>query len=210
MKEILDNFVRSLLIKERKKYFDLIKHLFFEIKYDGGGNAIGVAFADDDQCVEALRIAAAMDRHRYLQAKKAAEVCFEPGGTGDVGLREGEVAAQATPPPRPTSMPPTLGAPYGSDLYAQTAPDILRKAAQHMQDRAAARDQVNGERSMRRTVDAFNALTGHALSERDGWLLMVVLKMARATNTPTGTPDDFEDMAAYAALAGESVQEKKT
>lgn len=85
------------------------------------------------------------------------------------------------------------------------AQQILRKSAQHIEDRAAARDQAEGERSMARTVAAFNALTGHKLSERDGWLFMVQLKAARATNTPTGIADDYEDMAAYAALAGECV-----
>lgn len=85
------------------------------------------------------------------------------------------------------------------------AQDILRKSAQHIDDRAAARDPAQGGRSMARAVAAFNALTGHQLSERDGWLFMVQLKAARATNTPTGIADDYEDMAAYSALAGESV-----
>lgn len=85
------------------------------------------------------------------------------------------------------------------------AAEILRKGAQHIEDRAAARDQPTGERSMARTVGAFNALTGHALTERDGWLFMVALKAARACASPAGVPDDYEDMAAYAALAGESV-----
>lgn len=84
------------------------------------------------------------------------------------------------------------------------APDILKRAAQHMEDRAAARDQAQGERSMRRTVDAFNALTGHQLTERDGWMFMVALKAARACTTPTGIVDDYEDGAAYFGLAGES------
>lgn len=85
------------------------------------------------------------------------------------------------------------------------APDILKKAAQHIEDRAAARDQPEGERSMLRTVTAFNALTGHQLTERDGWLFMATLKAARACNTPTGIADDYEDGASYFALAGESV-----
>lgn len=76
------------------------------------------------------------------------------------------------------------------------APEILAKARQHMEDRAAARDQAAGERSMARTVAAFNALTGRDLSERDGWLFMAVLKAARAFTTPTGIPDDYEDGAA--------------
>lgn len=91
-----------------------------------------------------------------------------------------------------------------------TAADILRKGAQHIEDRAAMRDQPQGERSMARAVGAFNALTGHNLSERDGWLFMVALKAARACNTPTGVADDYEDLAAYAALAGESVAEAGT
>lgn len=91
-----------------------------------------------------------------------------------------------------------------------TAADILRKGAQHIEDRAAMRDQPQGERSMARTVSAFNALTGHNLSERDGWLFMVALKAARACTTSTGVADDYEDLAAYAALAGESVAEART
>jgi len=85
------------------------------------------------------------------------------------------------------------------------AQDILRRSAQHIEERAAARDQEGGERSMARTVAAFNAITGHQVSERDGWLFMAVLKAARACNTPAGIPDDYEDLAAYAALAGECV-----
>ena len=85
-----------------------------------------------------------------------------------------------------------------------SAPDILKRAAKHMEDRAAARDQPGGERSMRRTVDAFNAITGHRVSERDGWMFMVMLKAARACTTPSGLPDDYEDLVAYAGLAGES------
>lgn len=87
----------------------------------------------------------------------------------------------------------------------RSAPDILKRAAQHMEDRAAARDQPGGERSMARTVAAYNALTGQRMSERDGWMFMVCLKAARACTTPTGIADDYEDLAAYAGLAGESV-----
>lgn len=85
------------------------------------------------------------------------------------------------------------------------AQDLLRNSAQHIEDRSAARDQKDGERSMVPTVRAFNALTGHNLSERDGWMFMVVLKSARACSSAKGLPDDYEDLAAYAALAGESV-----
>ena len=85
------------------------------------------------------------------------------------------------------------------------ADDILQAAAQHMQDRAAQRDLPGGERSMRRCVEAFNALTGHTLDEREGWLFMAVLKAARSCANP-GKPsrDDYEDGAAYFGLAGEA------
>lgn len=82
------------------------------------------------------------------------------------------------------------------------AADILRAAAGHIDQRAQLRDTPAGERSMARTVAAFNALTGASISERDGWLFMVLLKSARAT-AGGHNPDDYEDMAAYAALAGE-------
>lgn len=93
---------------------------------------------------------------------------------------------------------------------APDAPAILERSAAHIRDRAAQRDQADGERSMLKCTKAFNALTGHTLSERDGWLFMVLLKGARACTTPTGIADDYEDMAAYAALAGECAASTRT
>lgn len=81
--------------------------------------------------------------------------------------------------------------------------EILNAAAQHIDDRAASRDLPQGERSMSRAVVAFNALTKLDLTEPDGWLFMAVLKAARATGGAYN-PDDYEDGAAYFALAGES------
>jgi hypothetical protein len=87
----------------------------------------------------------------------------------------------------------------------RSAPEILEVAAGHILARGNSRDLPQGERSMRRTVDAFNAITGLVLSERDGWLFMAILKAARAT-AGGHNPDDYEDGAAYFALAGESVE----
>jgi len=56
---------------------------------------------------------------------------------------------------------------------------------------------------MSRTVAAFNGLTGHTLSEVQGWQFMVLLKLARA-NGGAFHLDDYIDGAAYAALAGEA------
>ena len=89
-----------------------------------------------------------------------------------------------------------------------SATDILLAGADALDDRAAQRDQPDGERSMLRTVGAFNILTGHALTEADGWLLMSVLKMARSRGG-RHVLDDYIDGAAYVALAGE-VAEKST
>lgn len=86
------------------------------------------------------------------------------------------------------------------------APDILIAAADCIGDRAEQRDQRDGERSMCRAVETFNTLTGHALSERDGWVFMTVLKLARAQGG-RHVLDDYVDGAAYLALAGESISE---
>lgn len=87
------------------------------------------------------------------------------------------------------------------------AAQILRDAAQAMEDRAKLRDSADtGERSMARAVEAFNALMDPRarLTEQQGWLFMCCLKMARGT---AGAPhlDDAVDLSAYAALWGESM-----
>lgn len=84
------------------------------------------------------------------------------------------------------------------------AADILRDAAAIIEERGKLRDTEQGERSMARAVAAFNTLTGHRLTEIEGWLFMSVLKMARAT---AGKPhlDDWTDLAGYAALGAECV-----
>lgn len=82
--------------------------------------------------------------------------------------------------------------------------DILEKAAGHMADRATTYDRPEGERSMTRTVAAFNEITGHELTESEGWLLMAILKMVRDRQRAAGHADSCEDLVAYAALYGES------
>lgn len=89
-----------------------------------------------------------------------------------------------------------------------TAANLLKAGLQHMDDRAATYDAPAGERSMGKTVAAFNALTGHELTEAEGWLFMGVLKMARTTQG-NFRRDNFEDMAAYAGLYGEAAAKEK-
>ncbi len=81
------------------------------------------------------------------------------------------------------------------------APDLLEKAAATMRERSAERD-TKKERAMKRTILIFNAIFGTAMTEYQGWVFMFCLKMARA-HGGSFREDDYLDMAAYAALAGE-------
>ena len=88
-------------------------------------------------------------------------------------------------------------------LSGHTAHYFLDMANDQLKDRASQRDSPDGERSMRRCVEAFNALYGTRLTETQGWQFMSLLKKARASQGAYRA-DDFVDDAAYAALAGES------
>ena len=89
---------------------------------------------------------------------------------------------------------------------AQEAPAIrlLQVAADHMRARAATYDKPDGERSMGKTVVAFNAVTGCDLSEAEGWLLLQLLKDVRLFQRPGYHADSAEDCIAYAALKAEA------
>jgi len=82
------------------------------------------------------------------------------------------------------------------------AHQILEAGAAHLKDRAALYDKPEGERSMSATVVAFNAVTGHALTVEQGWLMMAILKAVRSQQGGYRS-DSYEDGAAYFALAGE-------
>lgn len=84
------------------------------------------------------------------------------------------------------------------------ATEILNKAAQHMAERSKTYDKPEGERSMGRAVEAFNAITGRDLSESEGWLLLQVLKSVRLFARPGYHADSAEDGVAYAALVAEA------
>lgn len=84
------------------------------------------------------------------------------------------------------------------------ATDILKAAAGHMEARAATYDKPEGERSMGKAVQAFNAITGRDLTEPEGWLLLQVLKDVRLFQRPGYHADSAEDCVAYAALKAEA------
>jgi len=84
-----------------------------------------------------------------------------------------------------------------------TATNILRTAASIIDQRARERD-LPAERSMPHTVRVFSTLTGIHLTEAQGCLFMVVLKLVRSTIGRTN-PDDLIDAAAYMALTLEAL-----
>lgn len=88
-----------------------------------------------------------------------------------------------------------------------SADQILAAAKADIAQRGPLRDQANGERSMGRAIAAFNALHGTALSEVQGWQLQALLKLARATGGKHHA-DDYQDGAAYVALAGEAAAQE--
>ena len=90
----------------------------------------------------------------------------------------------------------------GMTQPAVTAASMLTAALGHMEDRARTYDAPGGERSMGKTVSAFNTITGLALTEEQGWLFMEILKQVRSQQG-NYRADNYEDMVAYAALRGE-------
>lgn len=98
------------------------------------------------------------------------------------------------PPPEPVPGSPAV--------------QLLQRAVEINQLHESDRDLENNERAMRRTVAAFNALTGYDLTERDGNIFMTLVKMGRdqqrvMLGLPVN-PDDFIDGANYLAFAGEA------
>ena len=86
------------------------------------------------------------------------------------------------------------------------APELLGRAAALMHERGQTYDAPEGERSMGKTVAAFNTVTGYELTESDGWLFMALLKAVRACTREAPHQDSLEDLIAYSALYAESRQ----
>ena len=84
------------------------------------------------------------------------------------------------------------------------AQDLLHRAADLMDERGKQYDNPQGERSMQAAVTAFNAISGHSLTESDGFLLMAILKMVRDQQREMPHRDSIDDLVAYASLYGEA------
>lgn len=91
-------------------------------------------------------------------------------------------------------------------LFSPSAQRILEQSIETIAERGQRRDS-GSERSMERIVKVFHALTDHHMTETEGWVFMVVLKLCRER---TGQDvDNWIDGAAYMALAAESVAKSK-
>ena len=101
-----------------------------------------------------------------------------------------EDSVTLTPPAQPIPQP--------------KAPEMLARAAALLHERGKNYDKPEGERSMARTVAAFNAITGRDLSEAEGWLFMQQLKDARNFSRKKPHQDSLEDCIAYSALKAEA------
>ena len=86
------------------------------------------------------------------------------------------------------------------------ATEFLQAAIDTQAERGKQYDSPEGERSMGRTVQAFNAVTGRDLTEAEGWLLLQVLKDVRQWQNPDKYHHDSAlDGVAYASLKAEAL-----
>lgn len=87
-----------------------------------------------------------------------------------------------------------------------TSVGYLQAAIDVQVERGKQYDSPDGERSMGRTVQAFNAITGRDLTEAEGWLLLQVLKDVRQWQNPAKFHEDSAlDCVAYASLKAEAL-----
>lgn len=137
------------------------------------------------------------ERHTELKRLYAGLLGRRPEGVGGVrALKESDT-------PAGRGEPYHIGRQCAS-LAVMRANDILSTAADLMAERSKQYDTREGERSMARTVEAFNAITGHRLTEADGFLLLQVLKDVRDRQRDEPHRDSLFDGVAYAALKAEA------
>ena len=164
------------------------------IPYAGGGCPV-----DGDVTVE-VRLRSGQEN----VAEDAEAADYWDWSIDDVG---GDIVAYRVVEQTPTAVEPVHAEAHSAQhREAQEAPAIrlLQVAADHMRARAATYDKPDGERSMGKTIAAFNAVTGRDLSEAEGWLLLQLLKDVRLFQRPGYHADSAEDCIAYAALKAEA------
>lgn len=83
---------------------------------------------------------------------------------------------------------------------------FLQAAIDVQAERGKQYDISGRERSMGKTVHAFNAITGRDLTEAEGWLLIQVLKDVRQWQNPDKFHEDSAlDCVAYSSLKAEAL-----
>lgn len=93
-------------------------------------------------------------------------------------------------------------------MRGMKADGYLQQALNALTDRASTRDAADGERSMDKTVAAFNTIFGKDLTEEQGWQFMALLKIVRGSQGGYRS-DDYIDQAGYSALAGEAAAKER-
>ncbi len=92
------------------------------------------------------------------------------------------------------------------DKYAY---DFLKESSDILTERGVEYDTSNdpsgGERSMGKTVNVFNIITGKDLTEAEGWLLVQLLKDVRQWTKQEFHEDSALDCISYAALKAEAL-----
>jgi hypothetical protein len=89
---------------------------------------------------------------------------------------------------------------------------FLDEAKRTQEERGATYDSTGGtkERSMGKTVAAFNAITGKDLTEAEGWLLLQLLKDVRQwANPDVFHLDSAMDCVSYSSLKAEALAANK-
>lgn len=83
---------------------------------------------------------------------------------------------------------------------------FLDKGKTILQERGKTYDADDNqkERSMAKVVEAFYAITGILMSEKEGWQFMATLKQVRAFQKPDFHEDSWQDSINYLALAAEA------
>lgn len=99
---------------------------------------------------------------------------------------------------------------HESILEPMSAPEFCEQAMNLMTERGKTYDSQGGEqeRSMGKTIQAFNAITGRDLKESEGWLIQSILKRVRQYANPKFHRDSAEDAVAYSALEAESLAQE--
>jgi len=96
--------------------------------------------------------------------------------------------------------------PMTDQIEPKNSTYFLRAAIDVQAERGKQYDAPDGERSMGRTVQAFNAITGRDLTEAEGWLLLQVLKDVRQWQNPDKFHEDSAlDGVAYSSLKAEAL-----